>query len=67
MLKLYVMGREKIRDLLTDEDGASLAEYALLIALVLVGVVVAVQALTTAESGAINAGSAILDTAAAGG
>ena len=50
MLKLYVKGQEFFRSLMKDERGASLAEYALLIALVLVGVIVAIQGLTTAES-----------------
>ena len=60
MLKLYVKGQEFFRSLMKDERGASLAEYALLIALVLVGVVGAVTALTAAETAAIGVGTAEL-------
>ena len=60
MLKLFVKGQDMLSRLMKDEKGASLAEYALLIALVLVGVVGAVNALTAAETTAINSGTALL-------
>lgn len=62
MLKLYIQGREMIARLGKDEGGASLAEYALLIALVLIGAAAAVTALTTAVGGALADGTAELNT-----
>lgn len=60
MLKLYIQAREFVAKFDKDEGGASLAEYALLIALVLIGASVAVVALTTAVSGAIESGATCL-------
>jgi len=60
MLKLYVKGQMLVDRLMKDEDGASLAEYALLIALVLVGAAAAITALTVAITGAMTAGTAEL-------
>ena len=56
MIKYYVKAREMALRAWKDESGASLAEYALLIALVLVGAGVALGLLVTAVSGAIDAG-----------
>lgn len=60
MLKLYFKACELAGKLRKDESGASLAEYALLIALVLVGAAVAITALTTNIGLAIDAGTAEL-------
>ena len=66
MLKLYVQARETALRFVKNESGASLAEYALLIALVLVGVGVTLEALTGAITGAIARGTAELTPAAPG-
>jgi Flp pilus assembly pilin Flp len=60
MLKMYIKGRSMIARAWNNEEGASLAEYALLIALVLVGAAVAVTALTTASTAALDRGTAEL-------
>lgn len=60
MLKLYIQARDMIANFGKNEDGASLAEYALLIALVLVGAAVAITALTAAVNGALDRGTAEL-------
>jgi len=62
MLKLYVGARDLIYRVRNDESGASLAEYALLIALVLIGASAAVIALTTAVNGALGDGTTELNT-----
>ena len=62
MLKLYVGARDLIYRVRSDESGASLAEYALLIALVLIGASAAVIALTTAVNGALSDGTTELNT-----
>lgn len=56
MLKTYIAAREAVINVVRNEEGASLAEYALLIALVLIGVGVALSALTTAVNGALSEG-----------
>ena len=73
MLKLYVIGQEKLtaaRKMAlrawNNEEGASLAEYALLIALVLIGAAAALGLLTTAVSGAIDSGTDCLNDPVAG-
>jgi Flp pilus assembly pilin Flp len=67
MINLYLKGRQMILRAYRNEEGASLAEYALLIALVLVGTSAAVVALTGAVNGAIAQGTNELTPAAAGG
>ena len=62
MLKLYVGARDLIYRVRNDESGASLAEYALLIALVLIDASAAVIALTTAVNGALGDGTTELNT-----
>lgn len=57
MLKLYIKGRSMIARAWNNEDGASLAEYALLIALVLIGAAAVLIALTTAIGTAITDGT----------
>ena len=61
MLNLYIKARETALRFVKNESGASLAEYALLIALVLIGAAVAVIGLTDAVSGAIDTGSTCLN------
>ena len=68
MLKLYVIGQEKLtaaRKMAlrawNNEEGASLAEYALLIALVLIGAAAALGLLTGAIGDAIQEGTDCLD------
>jgi Flp pilus assembly pilin Flp len=61
MLKLYIQGRDLVSRLGKDESGASLAEYALLIALVLIGAAGVITALTTAIGGAFTDGTAELN------
>lgn len=63
MIKYYVKAREMALRAWKDESGASLAEYALLIALVLVGAGVALGFLVTAVSGAIDKGTDTLTAA----
>jgi pilus assembly protein Flp/PilA len=46
-----------IRRFVKEEEGASAAEYALLLAIITLGIIVAVQGLGTAISGAINTAS----------
>ena len=65
MLKLYIQGRDFVTNFGKNEDGASLAEYALLIALVLVGAAATITLLTTAISNALDAGTAELTPVAA--
>lgn len=62
MLKLYIQTRDFVTNFNKDEGGASLAEYALLIALVLIGAAVAITALTTAVTGALDDGTEVLNT-----
>ena len=57
MIKYYVKAREMALRAWKDESGASLAEYALLIALVLVGAGGVLVALTGAVTGALQAGT----------
>lgn len=64
MLKSYIKVREAIVALGKNEDGASLAEYALLIALVLIGAAAALGILTGAVSNALNTGSDCLANSA---
>ena len=60
MLKSYVKAREMVLRAWNNEEGASLAEYALLIALVLIGSAAALIALTGSVSTAINDGNTCL-------
>jgi Flp pilus assembly pilin Flp len=60
MTNLYLKGRRMILRAWNNEEGASLAEYALLIALVLVGAAVAITNLTGAVNGALADGTAEL-------
>jgi Flp pilus assembly pilin Flp len=60
MTNLYLKGRQMILRAIRNEEGASLAEYALLIALVLVGAAGAITALTGAVNGALADGTAAL-------
>lgn len=62
MLKLYVGVRDLFHRVREDVSGASLAEYALLIALVLIGASAAVIALTGAVNLALTDGTAELNT-----
>lgn len=55
----------KFTQFLKDESGASAAEYALILAVVGLGILLAAQNLGTAISGAMNAATSTLDTAAA--
>jgi pilus assembly protein Flp/PilA len=43
-----------IRQFVKEEDGASAAEYALILAIITLGIVVAVQGLGTAITGAVT-------------
>lgn len=56
-----------IRQFVKEEDGASAAEYALLLAIITLGIVVAVQLLGTNISNAINAAAAVIQPTAGGG
>lgn len=47
-----------------DEDGAAAAEYALILAVLTLGIVVASQGLGTAITGALNAAAQTITTAA---
>ena len=53
-----------IRRFVREEEGASAAEYALLLALITLGIVAAVTGLGTAISGALNSASTTINTAA---
>lgn len=54
----------KFVQFLKDESGASAAEYALILAIVGVGIVVAAQALQTAISTAMSTAASTITTAA---
>ena len=64
MINYYVKAREAVLRAWKDESGASLAEYALLIALVLIGAGVALGALVAAVNTALGSGTTALTTAA---
>jgi pilus assembly protein Flp/PilA len=49
-----------IRRFVKEEEGASAAEYALLLAIITLGIVAAVQLLGTNISGAINGAAAVI-------
>jgi pilus assembly protein Flp/PilA len=53
-----------IRQFVKEEEGASAAEYALLLALITLGIVVAVQGLGNAISNAVNAASGTINNSA---
>ena len=63
MLKTYIKVRESLVSFARSEDGASLAEYALIIALVLIGAGVALNTLTDAVSTAMSEGESCLENA----
>lgn len=67
MLKSYIAAREAIVSFVRSEDGASLAEYALLIALVLIGASLALGLLTQAVTGALSKGTSCLNSATTSG
>lgn len=50
----------KIRDFFRDESGASAAEYALILAIVGVGIVLAATALRDSISGAMNSAASTI-------
>ena len=54
-----------IKNFLRDESGASAAEYALILAIVGIGIVVAAQALGTSISGAMTRASTTINGAGA--
>lgn len=54
-----------IRDFMNDQSGAAAAEYALILAIVGVGIVTAAGALQTAISGAMNKAAGEIQPAAA--
>lgn len=53
-----------IRQLVKEEDGASAAEYALLLAVITLGILFAVQGLSNAISSAMNVAANTINTAA---
>ena len=53
-----------IRRFVKEEEGASAAEYALLLALITLGIVGAVTLLGNSISGALNAASNVISTSA---
>lgn len=61
MLKSFIKVREAVLGVFNNEDGASLAEYALIIALVLIGAGAALTLLTGAVSGALSTGTECLN------
>ena len=67
MLKAYIQAKDLMFRIKSNESGASLAEYALIIALVLVGVGVTLGLLTTAVNAALGAGTTELNTASGAG
>ena len=60
MLKTYIKVRETFVRAVRSEDGASLAEYALIIAIVLIGAAAALAALTNQVSGSVSSGTSCL-------
>ena len=64
MLKTYIKAREAFVRVVRNEEGASLAEYALIIAVVLIGAAAALVALTNSVSTAISEGTSCLDAGA---
>lgn len=67
MLKSYIKARETVIAFVRSEEGASLAEYALLIALVLIGAAAALGALTGAVGTALGKGTSCLTNASTSG
>ena len=65
MLKTYIKVRETFVRVMRNDEGASLAEYALIIAVVLIGAAAALVALTQAVSGSISNGTSCLTAGAA--
>ena len=65
MLKAYIKAKDLMTQVKSNEGGASLAEYALIIALVLIGAAIAIGILTTQVNGAITDGAGVLETARA--
>jgi Flp pilus assembly pilin Flp len=61
MLKTYIKVRETIVGALRNDEGASLAEYALIIAIVLIGAGVVLATLTGAVNNALNDGTSCLN------
>lgn len=55
-----------IRQFVKEEEGASAAEYALLLAIITLGIVGAVQLLGTNISNAINAAAAVVQPTGSG-
>ena len=53
-----------IRQFVKEEEGASAAEYALLLAIITLGIVLAVQGLGNAISGALNTASGTISNSA---
>ena len=64
MLK-YIMIREKVRDFLAREDGASAIEYTIIAALIAAVLVTAMGTLTDSLDGAFTYISGVLDDARA--
>ena len=60
MLKTYIKARETFVRVLRNDEGASLAEYALIIAVVLIGAAAALVALTNQVSDTIDNGTSCL-------
>lgn len=61
MLKTYIKVRETFVSALRNEEGASLAEYALIIAIVLIGAGAVLALLTNAVADALNEGTSCLE------
>lgn len=55
--------KDILRKLWTDEEGATIVEYVLLLAVLALGVIAAIGALRTSVTGKYNATSTAVDTA----
>jgi pilus assembly protein Flp/PilA len=55
MNKFFTSAKNSIRSFAKDEEGAQVVEYALIIAVVSIGLVLALKGLTTGTTGGFNA------------
>ena len=60
MLKHFIAARTFANDLRSQEEGQTMAEYGVVLAVITIGILVALQALAGGISGALNAVTGIL-------
>lgn len=60
MLKYFIAAQTFANDLRSQEEGQTMAEYGVVLAVITIGILLALQALAGGISGALNAVTAIL-------